>query len=508
MARTTPDQCSFLASLKRQRRSALPGLLAATAFALAGCSAAREQIESAQATYAAGNPEAAYQLLASDQGLRDETREGLLWRLEEGKMAQDAGHFVESWNALGEASVLADRFDLEWQHRSIGEELGSIAINDRVRDFRGSYADRIAMECARVIAALSRRDAFGAAIAAKRIVERQRDAEVEQAKRIQEVDQEISKRGGTGVVNDLLAREGVDLSTAYAAYLNPLGSWLSGMLQCSTGDGNDRQRGETELRRALAMMPENAALLAQVEHNPYDLARAGQPQVVVLFENGLAPRLDQITIPLVTPWLGLSTIPIPRQVRIPRPAFALDVTGRDGQTRTTTLADYDRIWERDFKQRLPEIILRTVLMVAAKEGATFAASEPFRRKRQRGEDSAVIGELAVLIGASIYKYATNKVDLRSWRSVPAEVQLGQLPRPADNAVTLSLVSPSGVAFGTTRVDLPDAPVTLVWVRAAVQGQLIARAVPLQATYVVPEQPDASPSEEDDLNQAEPTNGES
>lgn len=474
-------------STTRKRGHALCGIAAGAAAAfLAACSASREQIEAAQTLYASGNPEAAYQTLAkAGDGLRDETREGLLWRLEEGKLAQDAGHFTESWEVLSEASLLADRFDLEWTKTSIGEELGSIAVNDLVRDFRGSYADRIALENARVIAALCRNDQLGAAIAAKRISERQKDAEVEQAKRIKQVNEEISKRGGASAVNQLLASEGIDPMTGYAAYLNPLGSWLSGALQCSTGDGNDRQRGETELRRALAMMPENRVLAAQVERNPFDLARGGTPQVIVLFENGLTPRLEQVTIPLVTPWLGLSTIPFPRQRRIPRPALSIEVSGGAESARGETLADYDLIWQQDFKQRLPEIILRTALMVAAKEGATFAATEALRQKRRDGDRGAAIGEIAVLIGASIYKYATNKSDLRSWRSLPAEVQLAQIPRPADGVVTISLVSAGGSAYGSTRVDLPQAPVSLVWVRAAVPGQLIARAVPLQASYEVP-----------------------
>lgn len=498
------------AQLRRPRRPGRPGRsgpriavalgVAATA-CLVGCSGAREQIEAAQQTYASGNPEAAYQLLHAGGG-RDETRDGLLWRLEEGKMAHDAGHFEEAWTILSDAGLLADRFDLEWSKTTLEEELGAIAVNDRLRTFRGSYADRIALENARVLAALCRGDALGAATAAKRIAERQKDAEVEQAKRIKTVNDSIAKRGGTEAVQQLLAREGVDLTTAYAAYLNPLGSWLSGMLQCSTGDGNDRQRGETELRRALAMTPDNATLKAQVERNPFDLARDGQRQVIVLFENGLAPRLDQETIPLITPWLGLSTIPFPRQRRIPRPAFAVEVAGGGATARSETLADYDAIWERDFDQRLPEIILRTVIMVAAKEGATFAATEALRNQRRHGSDGAAIGEIAVLIGASIYKYTTNKSDLRTWRSLPAEVQVAQLPRPADGTVTLSLVSPAGVGFGSTRVELPDVPVALVWARAAVPGQLLVRAVPLRASYDVPTTP--APAAAD--TPSEPSNG--
>jgi hypothetical protein len=459
---------------------------AIAALLLSGCAASRERIERAQAIYASGDPARAYDLLADPDrsGDRSETRDALLWLMEEGKMAHDAGRFAEAGATLREASLLADRFDLEWSKTSLGEELGSVAVNDTLRVFRGSYADRIAIEAARMTAALCQGDPLQAMVAARRAIERQRDAEVEQAKRIAEVDREIGKRGGNAAVDSILRRQGVDLTQAYAAYLNPYASWLSGMIQSSTGDGNDRQRGDTDLRRALAMMPLNATLKAQVERNPYDDARNGAPQVVVVFENGLAPKLEQITIPLITPWLGLSTIPLPKQVRIGRPAQAAEVRGGDVVVRTETLADYDAIWEQDFKQRLPETILRTVLMVAAKEAATFAATEPLRQRRRGGSDGAAVGEIAVLIAASAYKYFTNQSDLRTWRSIPAEVQIAQLPRPQSGVVEVGVVG--GVR---TPVALPDAPVVLVWMRSAVPNQLLVRAVPFVGSASVPTSPE-------------------
>jgi hypothetical protein len=178
-----------------------------------------------------------------------------------------------------------------------------------------------------------------------------------------------------------------------------------------------------------------------------------------------------------------------------RPAQAIEVRGAGQVVRTETLADYDAIWEEDFKRRLPETILRTVVMVAAKEAATFAATEPLRQRRRGGSDGAAIGEIAVLIGASLYKYATNQSDLRTWRSIPAEVQIAQIPRPADGTIDIALVS-SGIGIGSTRVELPPAPVALVWVRSATPGQLIVRAMPLQATYAVPSGPSTDdPAEE-------------
>jgi hypothetical protein len=454
--------------------------------AISGCGAAVDRINQAQQAYASGNAEAGYAILAADDdaGLRDEVRSRLLWLLEEGTMAGDTGRFGPGWTTLTEASRLADRFDLEWSKTTVGEELGSIAANDTVRTFRGTYADRIQLEVERMLVALAGGNGYAALIAARRAIERQRDIEIEQAKRIAAVDQEIAKRGGGAAVQGVLAQQGVDLSQAYGPYLNPIASWLSGLLQSSTGDGNDRQRGDTDLRRAQAMVPGNTVLAAQVERNPFDLARSGQPQVIVLFENGVGPRLEQITIPFITPWLGLSTIPLPRFVPTPLPAMAAEVTGGGATVRTELLADLTAIWKRDFDQRLPEIILRTALMVAAKEAATYAAASALSRQADRGSDAAAVGQVLVLIGASLYKGITNVSDLRMWRSIPGEVQIAQLPRPAEGAVVVTVLGVNGPTPGVG-VALPDAPVSLLLVRSSVPGQIEAMAVPLAATSSAP-----------------------
>jgi hypothetical protein len=474
------------------RAAALVVLVGAT-----GCSASGERIAEAQSMYVVGNLDGAYATLTSPSAkdLRDETRDGLLWRLEEGAIAKDLGRYGESAKAFQEATTLADQFDQRYDKTSVAEEFAAAAVNSTFRVFRGTYADRIQMELDRAVTALLAGDGFTAAVAARRAVERQRDTEKREADRIAKVEKEIGTRGGNDAVKEILGRQGVDLMQAYAPYLNPAATWMAGMLELSTGDGNDRQRGETNLRRALAMVPEQRVLQSNVAQNPFDLGRAGNPQVVVYFENGVGPALDQITIPLVTPWLGLSTIPLPRMTFPPLPATAVDATGGTVTVRTEVLADVASIWKRAFDQSMPEIILRTAIMVAAKEGATYAATIPFQKGNPywggdgnwSGGNQA--GYALVLAAASLYKAATNKADLRTWRSIPSQIAIAQLPRPADGRVTVRLVSGS-ISAGETTIAVPDAPVTFLWCRAVVPGQLFVRAVPFVATSQVPQAPPA------------------
>jgi len=436
------------------RVARLVAILCASVLPSVGCDAL-ERIERAQALHGQGRFPEAYATLAdpSAAGLRSETRDRYLWLLEEAKCGQDDRRAAESARTFLEASEFADRLDREWDRTSVGEELAAAATNQRVRVFRGSYSDRIQAEIQRTLACLLAGDRAGAGVAARRAIERQRDAEVDHAKRIAEVRKEIDRKGGASAVGAALRSQGTDLDAAAGLVLNPEASFLDWLVQSSTGDGNDRQRADTSLRRAIDMAPGCATLPPLLAANPFDLARAGEPQVVVVLESGSAPRIDQITIPLVTPWLGLTAIPLPVLRPTPPRLGGLELDGRDGPVRTGRLVDLNAIVASDFAGQLPEIILRTAVSVAAKEAATYAAYDA-----TRANSGAQIG---VLVAASIYKAIAAQADLRTWRTLPAEVSIAVLPRPRDGILAVRGLG-SSASF---RVELPECGVCLVWVRA-------------------------------------------
>jgi hypothetical protein len=444
-------------------------VLAALAAALAACSSPLDTIEKAQSLHGQGRFGEAYGLLADPAAADDRaaTREHYLWLLEEAKTGQDDRRAAESARGFLAASEFADRLDREWDQTSVAEELGAAAVNQTVRTFRGSYADRIQTENQRAIANLLAGDLAAAGIAVRRAIERQKDAEVDHAKRIEAVRKEIESRDGTAAVKQALRSQGVDLDAASGLVLNPETSFLDWLVQSASGDGNDRQRADTSLRRAVAMAPGCTSLPRLLERNPYDAAREGFPQVVVIFETGSGPWFEQITIPIVTPWLGLTAIPLPVFKSAPPPAAALVIATPDGPVRTETLADLNAIWKGDFDGQLPELILRTAVSVAAKEAATYAAYE--------AAQSIVAAQIGVLVAASVYKAAVAQADLRTWRSIPAAVQVAAVPRPPDGVLELR---EEGGANSAIRVELPPGGVVLAWVRS------VGTAPPVAATAVL------------------------
>lgn len=104
--------------------------------------------------------------------------------------------------------------------------------------------------------------------------------------------------------------QGITTGMAESAYLNPFASWISAVAWGATGDASNQEKANVSLRKAFSMMPGNRVLAAEVEQNPFVKA-ASVPQVLVLFEAGLAPTYKQLAIPLGTPWSGFTTIPLP-----------------------------------------------------------------------------------------------------------------------------------------------------------------------------------------------------
>ncbi len=426
-----------------------------------------------------GDLEGAVQLVrapAATEAMNGTGKDQLLELMEGGKILQDGGDGAGSIETMAHASRISERFATFDAKASFAELFGSAVINPSVRTYRGTYSERIRIDAYQTLNQLLRGDLRQAAVCGRRTAERQLDAKVEQAKQIDAVGDQIrSWNGGTAeqqvlaVLKDKHLTE-LDADPRYGAYLDPFASWISGIAWCSTGDAQEFRQGVSNIQEALQMMPENGVLRAQLAANPFELARQGQPQVLVLFENGVAPYYDQVTIPLFTPWTGVSTIPIqvPRPAQSPVSALRIEADGMQ-ELQTELLADYNKIFGAQFKRMEPEIIFSTLVMIAVKEGATVGG---YLATQHNGNAQA-----AVLIAASIYKALTNQCDLRTWRTPGMSMQIASFPRPASSAVTLSLV---GGAVPQQRIALPPGLVTLVYVRSCVPAQVRFATVALWA----------------------------
>lgn len=443
----------------------------------AGC---QEPMRQAVALHNGGHLEGAVQAVEAPDAVRAMAADGpnqLLWLMEGGKILQDGGAGERSIEVLAQASRLSERFATSDDKPGVVELVGSAVVNPTVRTYRATYSERIRIDAYQVLNQLLAGNVRQAAVYARRTGERQADATVLQAKEIRAAEEEMRTwRDGAaaGQVKAILqSRElqELEVSPSDAAYLDPFASWIGGVAWCATGDAQEFTQGRSNLQEALQMMPDNTFLRHQVQQNPFAAARDGQGQVLVLHEAGVAPHYEQITIPLFTPWTGVSTIPIqvPRYSHPAAPALA--IRNSDGTPLATTqlLADYNAIFAAQYHRMLPEIIFGTLVMIAVKEGATVGGY-----LATQGSSGAQLG---VLLAASVYKALTNQADLRTWRTPGALMHMAQVAYPSDGVLELSTEG-TGVVH---RLQLPPGRVILVYVRSVTAGQVRCFCVPIWGT---------------------------
>jgi len=95
----------------------------------------------------------------------------------------------------------------------------------------------------------------------------------------------------------------------------------------------------------------------------------------------------------------------------------------------------------EFRQRLPTIIMQEIISAAGKAAVTYALSHSSNNNNTVNLVGGIVGIL--------YQAASTSADLRSWRTLPKEVQLCRLATPEDGI--LYLTAEGGRDLGTLTV---------------------------------------------------------
>ena len=135
-----------------------------------------------------------------------------------------------------------------------------------------------------------------------------------------------------------------------------------------------------------------------------------------------------------------------------------------------------------FAARLPGIVFRTMLSVAAKEGISYAA---------RKNDDTGLAWLAT----DLYRLFTSDADLRTWRTIGAEFQIAFCQVPEDGVLRLAYVSPGGPDSGAVDVEVPPARTTFVLVRNPRLSPIRPHVLSIGRLAERPNRPEPAPTTE-------------
>ncbi len=472
-----------------------------------GCASYNMQTQKISQSYGLGDMQTAATQISAEADKRGEGKDAVVWRLEQGAVLRAAGRLGESNDAFDKAEELINKYD-DAAKMSVSREAIAAVTNLTTLPYEGFAYDKIMMNAYKALNYLGLGDYEKARVELNRAYERQRDAVRLNTRRIEKAQEEGKKQNIHvdlhAVNNDKRFRNQFDnyyadlnQLSAYADYVNPATVYLDGLyfMAQATG-GSDLERSRNSFKRVRDMIGENKFILQDIE--TVQRIINGQPipaTTYVIFETGLAPLREQIRIDLplflITPGVPYVGAAFPKlqyrnnYLSVLHVSFAQSKTRKKaplhpgkktqeviklrqqrrqcivaGETTESTvlLSSMDKVIAREFKNELPVIITKTLIASAVKAGAAYGISKAVSQKN----DTA---GFVTLIAGAIYQAAMNQADLRTWTTLPKEIQFCRFCTPADRKIELT--SPySGYKLPVT---IDEGLINVVWVKSVSRG---------------------------------------
>ncbi len=442
----------------------------------AGCASYNKQTRKINQSWASSNFQTAATYINNEAEKHGNTKDAIVWRLEQGAILRAAGQLEESNKAFDLAEEKINHYEEKAKVKLSHETLATVT-NLTTLPYEGFAYDKVMMNTYKALNYLELGDYEKARVELNRAYERQEDAVHVNAARIEKAQAEAEKQN-VRVDLDEVNNNGrfkhqfdsvyanLEQYKPYADYVNPLAVYLDGLFFMGQSTGSsDVERSRKSFERVLGMIGENKFIHQDMEIIQQIIS--GQPippTTYVIFETGMAPEREEVRIDLplfiVTPNVPYVGAAFPRLKYRGNYLSSLDIT-HDGTTESTLLlTSMDAIVAHEFKNVLPLVITKTLVASAIKAGAVYGASVAASSGRR---DDMMAG-LAVLIAGAVYQVAMNQADLRTWTTLPKEFQLCRFPTPADRKIEVS------APYGGQKipVTINEGLINVIWVKSVNQ----------------------------------------
>jgi len=402
----------------------------------------------------------------------------LLYLLEGGMILHCMGSTDESNEIFTQADDIIRKYR-EKAVLSVGQgtaQLGSLLVNEKTLPYRGEPFERVLVETFKATNYLFLHDVEGARVEIRRSFTSQQENRRLHEEELDRMEQEASRKG---IQSNLLFRDveshyrdqGEILSRAKNPYEDPFAYYLSAVVYERNREYNDAlidlkrvealQPGVPFVQNDLLRMARLSGLSDTVPRSipagrkPRFIQKESEGEVLFIFECGMAPRKRQIKINLPIPQVGIVPLAFPKYESVPsrvhRAALVDNAGHRLGET--YVLTDVEAIVYRNLMDRIPILVMKQAIRASAKGAMAKTAQD----------QGGVVGALL----SNTYNLVTEQADLRSWLTLPKNIQAARIPLPAGHH-DLRLVFLD--AAGRT---LQEAPVSLE-VRAGEMSMLNAR----------------------------------
>ncbi len=412
-------------------------------------------------------------------------RDRILYRMEQGRLAQIQGDWAAS-RAAYEESIAAVR---EMDGRAVvsvsdmAGKTSALMINDNAIPYSGDGYERVMLHHEQALNYLFAGDVEGAGVEVRLASAQQAEALKRRALEVAEAQDRARREGipevQSGDLNTLYARLDAvagrvkdSFQNAYTFYMSavvremlddPGGAYIDYKKAAEIEPANPYVRADVRrLAETLGMEEESAAFRARWPEAVPRRVPPGQGEVIVFFEDGFLParREFSVFIPLFGSG-GWTSIALPVYPRVREFAQAVTVQLDSGAAGDTALiCDLNALAARALRERMPAILTRQVVRATAKAMVPSLA---------RGGEADIL-----TIIMSLYSLISERADLRSWTTLPQAAQIMRTACPPGHQV-ITLTHRGTGARVVCDVEIKPGGRTIVWaVRSG--GRLTARAV--------------------------------
>lgn len=401
--------------------SKLTGLVLWLAFilGLTGCSTNSlfspypQQIATARQAIVNGQLEKASQVVSGKTGSADK----VLYLMEYGRIQQLADNYQSSQKAF---QMAIDAVDDEEAKAKItvsgtGVQAGSLLLNDNVIPYSGLPYERILLHQYQALNYLAMGDIEGALVEVRRMERGQQEQEQLQKSVVSSWFGMAQQEGIMNILGALNLKDSKFRYTVKAAsqvetqFTNPVVYYLAGVIYEANGNFN---QAAVNYRKALALAPQNPYFQQAVKAEPL---KEGTGKLVVFFEQGFVPARYEFFSILPIPGAGVVNIKFPVYLDDMPSLSGLAVRSEEENFNAVTAVGVNlyALAARNLTENYPVLFLREGLRQLTKVKLQQKAAEK--------------GQAAGGIAAGLYAVLTAAADLRSWLTLPTDIQVLQTP---------------------------------------------------------------------------------
>lgn len=365
----------------------------------------------------------------------EETARGgneVLIRMERATILQGQGLFEESSLEFEEtASRIREHEDKAVISASrTAAQAGTLLINEQVMPYEGEDFEKIMLHALNAVNYLMRGDLDGARVEVRRSYQRQEELSARHQKELEKArteegfnqwEQTLEQADKSGY--DTL-KENSD--RVVSVYHNALASYVSALVYELN---NEPDEAYIDMKKAYEAYPSSRSIrmdlvrlsreagfredlerwekaFGKAEHAPEESV-----DVFVLFSHGLAPVKEPLSLPIpVSRGFVVASMPVYR-FSPSGISGAVIRAGAEGEE-TATVCDIDAIAARNLLDKFPTLFVKQVARSYLKARAVGGMA------REHGGTGALLG--------SLFSMVTEQADLRTWSTLPKQIQAARL----------------------------------------------------------------------------------